>query len=159
MTNRWQWITIEDKKLCYRRRTATSFLTAQSTCLHCTWQNFLSSEFETKFQRKGPFWGYPNFQFRIGRRRPPCHKPAPLKLRPYGAMQICLLLLLLLLWYYSSSRFDTIPTCDGRTDGRTDRRTDKRQHTPLSDIVNRQSCALRHLIKWLNKSSTSLPAN
>ena len=65
------------------------------------WRNFLSQEFRAKFQKKNTLilWSYPNFLttlFRIGQRKLTRQKPA-----------------------LSSSRFNILPACDGRTDGQT----------------------------------------
>ena len=78
----------------YSWPTTTSFV---DNAIVLLWRNFLSPEFGTESQREVPskFWRYPSFlmtQCGIDGRKPPCQKQLD-----------------------SSSGFDTIPACDGRT--------------------------------------------
>ena len=62
------------------------------------WQNFLTPEFETKFQTEVPdFWRYPNFLIT---------QSGWVEGGPYAKNQLD-----------SYSRFNTTPACDKQTDG------------------------------------------
>ena len=47
------------------------------------------------------------------------------------------------LHHRTSSRFDTIPACDGQTEGRTDGRTDRRTHDEKNRVLHRVNSELQ----------------